>query len=110
MKTIRLARTIRRQLPGGLLVWIGPEGIQVRQKRSIVLYSLSWKEVWERAQFLGVTHEMAVTDSYARKDAEQASLFCPECGTAKGAVEEGIRNLRAATQANIARRRTGDLE
>ena len=65
MKTIRLARTIRRQLPSGLLIWIGPEGIRIRQKRSVPCYSLSWKEVWERAQFLGVTHGMVLAAAQA---------------------------------------------
>jgi hypothetical protein len=77
MKTIRLARTIRRQLPSGLLVWVGPEGIQVRQKRSIVLYSLSWKEVWERAQFLGVTDKMPMGGFHPSSLAEQVEMFCP---------------------------------
>jgi hypothetical protein len=77
MKTIRMARTIRRQLPNGLLVWIGPEGIRIRQKRTVPLYSLSWKEAWERAQFLGAAHTVAGMDALARKDAKQEEMFEP---------------------------------
>jgi hypothetical protein len=83
MKTIKLARTIRRQLPGGLLVWVGPEGIQVRQKRSIVLYSLSWKEVWERAQFLGVTDKMPMGGFHPSSLAEQVEMFYPSIPAAE---------------------------
>jgi hypothetical protein len=83
MKTIRLARTIRRQLPNGLLVWIGPEGIQVRQKRTVPLYSLSWKEVWERAQFLGVTDKMPMEGPHPSSLAEQVEMFCPSVPAAE---------------------------
>jgi hypothetical protein len=77
MKTIKIARTIRRQLPNGLLAWIGPEGVRIRQKRSVPLYSLSWKEIWERAQFLGATHTVAAMDALAKESATQAEMFIP---------------------------------
>jgi hypothetical protein len=58
MKTIKMTRTIRRQLRNGWLVWIGPDGIHVRPKCTVVMFHLTWKEIIERAQFLAAARQL----------------------------------------------------
>jgi len=52
MKTLGISRTIRRRLPGGWFVSIGPSGLAFRQRRQKVLFFISWREAGHRAQFL----------------------------------------------------------
>lgn len=59
MKTIKMTRTLRRELPNGWLVWIGPDGMHVRPKRTAAVYHLTWKEVIDRAQFLAATRQLS---------------------------------------------------
>lgn len=54
MKTIELTRTIRRELPNGWLIWIGPGGFNLRPKQRLPEFSMIWKGVIGRAQFLAV--------------------------------------------------------
>jgi hypothetical protein len=49
MKTLGLRRTIRRKLPDGWLVWIGPQGVRFRQKRRKEILVIGWKEIRDRA-------------------------------------------------------------
>ena len=49
MKTLGLRRTIRRKLPDGWLVWIGPESVRFRQKRRKETFVIGWKEIRDRA-------------------------------------------------------------
>ena len=54
MNTMKMTRTIRRELPNGWLVWVGTDGIRVRPKRTAAVFNLTWKEVIERMQLLAV--------------------------------------------------------
>lgn len=58
MKTVKMTRTIRRELPSGWLVWIGPDGMHVRPKRTAVMFFLTWEEIIDRAQFLAATRQL----------------------------------------------------
>lgn len=58
MKTIKMPRTIRRELPNGWLVWVGPDGIHVRPKRTAAVFYLTWKEISDRAQFLAAERQL----------------------------------------------------
>jgi hypothetical protein len=64
MKTIKMTRTIRRELPNGWLVWIGPDGISFRPKRQPSSFFLTWKEIVDRGQFLSISRQLpgAVVD------------------------------------------------
>jgi hypothetical protein len=59
MKTIKLTRTIRRELPNGWLIWVGPSGMRVRPKRTATVFYLTWEDVIERAQFLAARKQLS---------------------------------------------------
>src|SRR5271157_1596911 len=56
MKTIKLTRTIRREIDG-VFVIIGPDGITFRQKRSKHIFPISWKQIWTQALLRAVAEE-----------------------------------------------------
>lgn len=58
MKTIKMTRTIGRKLPNGWLIWVGPDGIHVRPKRTAAVYHLTWEEIIDRAQFVAATRQL----------------------------------------------------
>lgn len=59
MKTIKMTRTIRRELLNGWLVWVGPDGIHVRPKRTAAVFYLTWNEIIDRAQFLAAARKLS---------------------------------------------------
>ena len=56
MKTIKMTRTVRREVDG-MFVYIGPKGIAFRQKHSKRAFPLSWKQVWNQAMLAAVAEE-----------------------------------------------------
>ncbi len=48
MKSVKITRTIRRELPNGWLVCIGPDGMHVRPKRTAAVFHLTWNEIIDR--------------------------------------------------------------
>jgi hypothetical protein len=59
MKTVKMTRTIRRELPNGWLVWIGPDGIRVRPKRTAAVFHLTWKGIIDRAQLRAAARQLS---------------------------------------------------
>lgn len=56
MKTIKMTRTVRREVDG-MFVYIGPKGIAFRQKHSMHAFPLSWKQIWNQAMLAAVAEE-----------------------------------------------------
>ena len=54
MKTIKLTRTTRREVPGGWFVQIGPQYLTFRKKRSKECFCISWSDVIAKAQLMAV--------------------------------------------------------
>jgi hypothetical protein len=72
MRTIRLERTIRRQL-GSLIITFGPDGVSYREKRQKRAYLLTHREAYERAQ--GLLAAGVVAARAPREPERQADLF-----------------------------------
>jgi hypothetical protein len=56
MKTIKITRTIRREVDG-VFVYIGPDGIAFREKHSKHRFPMTWRQVWVRAMESAVAEE-----------------------------------------------------
>lgn len=62
MSITKIARVIRRQLPGGWIVAIGPHGISLKEKRKAETFPLPWREIIHRAQYLAIAKEAPAED------------------------------------------------
>ena len=86
--TIKISKTVRRQLPNGWFVWVGPKGISFRRKRQRKVFSLPWKEAMERAMLLDYELvQRALDQAYHNSQLAPASVQEPMFPAAEAGKE-----------------------